>query len=161
MSGDQFEFGGEIAWRPSPDYIDRSRLKAFIDRHGLRDYDELLRRSTTDLPWFWNAVIEDLDIEFYEPYTQVLDTSRGIAWTRWCVDGRLNIVHNCLDKWIGTQTEHKVALRWEGEEGTVRNLTYGELQREVNRCANGLRERSEEHTSELQSLAYLVCRLLL
>src|SRR2546425_8424030 len=27
--------------------------------------------------------------------------------------------------------------------------------------ANGLEERSEEHTSELQSLAYLVCRLLL
>src|SRR2546425_3118844 len=26
---------------------------------------------------------------------------------------------------------------------------------------NGLRGRSEEHTSELQSLAYLVCRLLL
>src|SRR2546425_6757195 len=26
---------------------------------------------------------------------------------------------------------------------------------------DGLRERSEEHTSELQSLAYLVCRLLL
>src|SRR2546425_3583888 len=29
------------------------------------------------------------------------------------------------------------------------------------RCWRGLRERSEEHTSELQSLAYLVCRLLL
>src|SRR2546425_10988432 len=31
------------------------------------------------------------------------------------------------------------------------------------RCRSGLRERrrSEEHTSELQSLAYLVCRLLL
>src|SRR5687767_15773379 len=27
--------------------------------------------------------------------------------------------------------------------------------------AAGLRQRSEEHTSELQSLAYLVCRLLL
>src|SRR6266404_9171427 len=27
--------------------------------------------------------------------------------------------------------------------------------------ARGLRRRSEEHTSELQSLAYLVCRLLL
>ena len=139
MSGDPFEFGGEIAWRPSPEYIDRSRLKAFIDRHHLRDYDDLLRRSTTDLPWFWNAVLEDLGIEFYEPYSQVLDTSRGIAWTRWCVDGRLNIVHNCLDKWIGTPTERKVALRWEGEEGTTRNLTYGELQRQVNRCANGLR----------------------
>src|SRR3989441_4992185 len=29
------------------------------------------------------------------------------------------------------------------------------------RQRNGNRERSEEHTSELQSLAYLVCRLLL
>src|SRR2546425_8845459 len=29
------------------------------------------------------------------------------------------------------------------------------------RCTPGLRARSEEHTSELQSLAYLVCRLLL
>src|SRR2546425_8861095 len=29
------------------------------------------------------------------------------------------------------------------------------------RCAARLRGRSEEHTSELQSLAYLVCRLLL
>src|SRR2546425_5244180 len=28
-------------------------------------------------------------------------------------------------------------------------------------CAGGDVERSEEHTSELQSLAYLVCRLLL
>src|SRR5205823_11162775 len=29
------------------------------------------------------------------------------------------------------------------------------------RDARGARDRSEEHTSELQSLAYLVCRLLL
>src|SRR2546425_8579066 len=32
---------------------------------------------------------------------------------------------------------------------------------DVRRGAPGLSERSEEHTSELQSLAYLVCRLLL
>ena len=36
----------------------------------------------------------------------------------------MNIVHNCLDKWIGTATEHRPALRWEGEEGTTRTLTY-------------------------------------
>src|SRR2546425_8153422 len=29
------------------------------------------------------------------------------------------------------------------------------------RCSTTARKRSEEHTSELQSLAYLVCRLLL
>src|SRR3989441_3484190 len=38
-------------------------------------------------------------------------------------------------------------------------LVAGEIQQEVGIPASTL--RSEEHTSELQSLAYLVCRLLL
>ena len=136
---DQFEFGGEIAWRPTRDYIDNSRLKAFIDRHRLRDLDHLLHRSVAEPEWFWSAVLDDLDIEFYEPYQTVLDTSGGVAWPRWCVGGRLNIVHNCLDKWIGTPTEQAPAIRWEGEEGTTRSVTYGELARDVGRCAGGLR----------------------
>ena len=74
-------------------------------------------------------MLDDLGIEFYEPYTRILDTSRGIAWPQWCVGGRMNIVHNCLDKWMGTPVEHRTALRWEGEEGAVRALTYGELVR--------------------------------
>ena len=152
MSGDHFEFGGEIAWRPTPEYRDRSRLTAFINRHGLADYDALLRRSIDDPQWFWSAVLDDLGIEFYEPYRQLLDTSHGVAWSRWCVGGTLNIVHNCVDKWIGTPVEHTIALRWEGEEdrrseeaeareaGTTRTLTYGELFLEVNRAANAMRE---------------------
>jgi acetyl-CoA synthetase len=145
MAEGGFEFGGEIAWRPSPDYIERSRLRAFMARHGIENYDALISRSTDDVGWFWTAVLEDLGIEFYEPYHTIVDTSRGIPWTRWCVGGRLNIVHNCLDKWIGTPVEQKAAVRWEGEEGTARTLTYGELQREVNRCANALRELGIGH----------------
>jgi acetyl-CoA synthetase len=138
MAGDQFEFGGEIAWRPTPAYRDRSRLKAFMDRHTLADYDDLLRRSIDDPDWFWPAVLDDLGIQFYQPYTQVLDTARGPAWPRWCVGGVLNIVHNCLDKWIGTPVETRTAIRWEGEEGATRSLTYGELFRQVNQCANAM-----------------------
>ena len=82
---DEFVFGGEVAWRPSAEYRDRSRLAAFIARHGLRDYDHLLQRSVTDPEWFWPAVFDDLGIVFYEPYTTLLDTSRGVAWARWCV----------------------------------------------------------------------------
>jgi acetyl-CoA synthetase len=134
-----FDFGGEIAWRPSPEYTEQSRLKAFMDRHGLRSFDELLRRSVTDLEWFWTAVLDDLGIEFYQPYDKVVDLSGGIAWARWCVGGRMNIVHNCLDKWIGTDVEHRVALRSEDEQGTVTVLTYGELAREAGRCANAMR----------------------
>ena len=133
-----FEFGGSIVWRPSPDVMARTRLRRFMGEHGVESLDELARRSTTDLEWFWNAVLRDLDIRFYSPYTRVLDTSRGIAWTRWCIDGRMNIVHNCLDKWMGTPAEQRTAVRWEGEEGATRVLSYGELWREANRAANAL-----------------------
>ena len=58
----------------------------------------------------------------------------------WCVDGKLNIAHNCVDKW-STNVTHKnnLALIWEGEEGTCQTLTYHELAIEVNRCSNALR----------------------
>jgi acetyl-CoA synthetase len=129
---------GEIAWRPTADYVNRSRLKAFIELHGLRTYDELLARSTADPEWFWRAVLDDLSIEFFEPYTQVLDTSRGIPWTRWCVGGRMNIVHNCLDRWMGTPVADRHAFRWETEDGASGAWTYAELWQSVNRCAAGL-----------------------
>jgi acetyl-CoA synthetase len=55
------------------------------------------------------------------------------------VGAKLNIVHNCLDKWIGTAFENHAAIRYEAEDGSARTLTYGELFREVNRVANALR----------------------
>lgn len=136
---ERFDFGGEFVWQPTPEYVSKSRLKRFMDRHGIAGFTELLKRSTEDLEWFWSAVMKDLAIEFYKPYERVLDSSRGIAWTRWCVGGRMNIAHNCLDKRMGTPLEKRAALRWEGEEGTTRILTYGELCRETNRLANALR----------------------
>ncbi|MFN2243674.1 MAG: acetyl-coenzyme A synthetase N-terminal domain-containing protein, partial [Anaerolineae bacterium] len=93
----QFPFGQPIVWRPDEEVLGRSRLKRFMDRHHLSTVEELMERSTTDLDWFWEATFEDLGIEFYEPYTQVVDLSRGIQWPTWCVDAKLNIVHNCLD----------------------------------------------------------------
>ena len=136
----RFEFEGEIVWRPSAELIAQSNLKRFMDRHGIASLDELQRKSTTDLEWFWNAVIETLDIRFDKPYSKIIDTSRGIPWTQWCVGGEMNIVQNCLDKYAGTDTDSRIALRWEGElEASIRTLTYSELRSEVQRAANYLR----------------------
>lgn len=136
---EEFAFGGEIVWRPTQEQISRTHLKRFMDRHQIKSFDELLRRSTQDIEWFWRAVLDDLGIEFFEPYKKIVDLSRGVQWPRWCVGGKMNIVHNALDKWISTPTEQRVAIRWEGEEGATRVLTYGELHITVNRLANGLR----------------------
>ncbi|MET0583331.1 MAG: AMP-binding protein, partial [Candidatus Binatia bacterium] len=126
-------------WRPSADIVARSRLKAFMDRHGIGSLAQLQIRSTADIEWFWEAIFRELDIEFYQPYERVVDMSRGIAWPRWCVGAKLNIVHNCLDQRRGTSRGQREAIRWEGEEGAVRVLTYDELDREVCRLTNALR----------------------
>jgi acetyl-CoA synthetase len=131
--------GGPFVWQPTPDYIENAHLTHFMRLHGIAGFDELLTRSTEDISWFTDALLKYLDIQFYVPYSRVLDLSHGIAWPRWCVDGKLNIVHNCLDKRIGTPGEHTTALSWEGEAGQVRSLTYGELYRQVNQAANALR----------------------
>ena len=52
----------EIAWRPTQEYMQRSRLRRFMERHGIPDLESLLRRSTEDLDWFWRAVSDDQPI---------------------------------------------------------------------------------------------------
>ncbi len=135
----EFEFGGPIVWRPTPEYVDPSNLKRFMRAHGLSDLAALQKKSTEDIAWFWDAVLADLGIEFYQPYQQIVDLSPGIQWPKWCVGGKLNIVHNCLDKWIDTPVQNRVAVRWEGEEGQTRLLSYRDLWVAVNQCANALR----------------------
>ena len=75
---ESFDFGGEIVWRPTPEFIERAHLTEFMRRHGIADFAELMERSTSDVPWFTDAVLKYLDIRFQEPYSQVVDLSHGI-----------------------------------------------------------------------------------
>ncbi|MFQ5942576.1 MAG: AMP-binding protein [Anaerolineales bacterium] len=128
-----------VVWEPSPDYIERAHLTQFMRQHELADFETLMDRSTKDVAWFTEAVLDYLDVRFTRPYSQIVDLSDGIAWPKWCVDGRMNIVHNCLDKYVGTETESRPALIWEGEGGEVRSLSYKELRTQVNQAAGGFR----------------------
>jgi acetyl-CoA synthetase len=135
-----FEFGGEIVWRPSMKHIEEANLTSFMKKHHIESFDELMKRSTEDVGWFTDSVLKFLDIQFYEPYEKVMDISKGIAWPQWCVGGKMNIVHNCLDKYMNSPNENRAALIWEGEDGKTRTMTYRELFHEVNKAANALRE---------------------
>jgi acetyl-CoA synthetase len=139
MKTGEFDFGGKIVWEPTDEYIKRSNLKAFMDKHKIESFQELMRRSTTDIAWFTDAVLKFLDIRFQKPYSNVVDLSEGIQFPRWCVDGQLNIAYNSVDKWAtDSNTGRRTAVVYEGEEGNTISLTYGELYSEVNRCANAL-----------------------
>jgi len=62
--GPQWDFPEQIVWRPTPVQADGSRLAAFLKKHSLSNFDELLRRSTDNIEWFWDAVLQDLDRRF-------------------------------------------------------------------------------------------------
>jgi len=130
----------EIVWKPTEEYIKNANITRFMKNYGIKDYDELIQKSTDDIAWFWDAVIKDLNIEWFQPYEKVFDDSRGIQWTKWFVGGKINIVHNCLDKHVASDNKNNIAITWENEQGDVRKLTYHELYKEVNRFANALRE---------------------
>jgi acetyl-CoA synthetase len=128
-----------IAWRPTAAQAAASRLGRFMARHGFARYEELLARSTQDLEWFWQAVVDDLGLEWYTPYERVLDLSEGLPFARWFPGGQYNYVHNALDRRAASPERDRLALVWEGEEGEVRTLTYAELEAEVCRLAGALR----------------------
>ncbi len=127
-------------WTPTEDYIKNANITRFMKKHDIKDYDELIQKSTDDIAWFWDAVIKDLDIEWFQPYEKVFDDSQGIQWTKWFIGGKINIVHNCLDKHVTSDNKNNIAITWENEQGDVRKLTYHELYKQVNRFANALKE---------------------
>jgi acetyl-CoA synthetase len=81
-------------------------------------------------------MIAELGVEWFEPYTKVMDLSRGPEWARWFLGGRLNIVHNCLDRWADSG---RLACIWEGENGETRSVTFSSLQAEADKVANAVR----------------------
>ena len=123
-----------FAWSPSDRYVSRSRLRQFAEQHGHHDFASLHRWSVEDLDGFWRAVDRDIGFVWRQRYDRVLDTSRGIPWTTWWLEGRVNFVESAL-----RHDSARIAIIFEGEEGVTQRLTYGELATAVRRCAAGLR----------------------
>lgn len=150
-----FPLGQEIVWKPNLKWIAESNLQQFMDERGIESLDVLHRLSIADPGWFWGEVFADLQIEFSEPYSRVLDTGQeyppeksvggiqrsnpSIQFPAWCVGGRMNIVHNCLDKWLNTDVADSTAFIWESEDGESVSFTYTELNKRVCQCANALK----------------------
>jgi len=95
----------------------------------------LYERATNDLEAFWAEQAERLD--WFRPWDKVLEWNA--PWAKWFVGGRLNVTHNCVDRHATSERRNKAAIIWEGEPGDSRVLTFGMLQREVNRFANVLK----------------------
>lgn len=61
-------------------------------------------------------------------------------FAKWFVGGTLNVAYNCVDRHVDNGFGNQVAIRFEGEPGDRRDITYAELKDEVSRAANALTE---------------------
>jgi len=125
-----------MIWEPSRDFVERTNVWRFLRRLGFSDGGSFLRFSREEPERFWDELMREMRVEWFEPYRQVVDLSRGPEWARWFLPGRLNIAHNCLDRWADSG---RTACLWEAENGETREVGFRELRGDANRVANGLR----------------------
>jgi acetyl-CoA synthetase len=125
-----------MIWEPAPDFVESTNAWRFLRRLGFQNREDFLRFSREEPERFWDEMIREMRVEWFRPYETVMDSSRGPEWTTWFTGGKINIAHNCLDRWAGTG---RVACIWEGENGSTRTVTFEALRDEANGVANGLR----------------------
>ena len=106
-------------------------------KHGIADYIQLVQKSNENIEWYWNAVNEDLNLEWFKKYDQIFDSSNGIPWTRWFINGKCNIMSNVIDRHAKNQPD-KIAYIFENEKGDIRKISYVQLAYEVNLIACSL-----------------------
>jgi len=129
----------DIIWRPRPEVAARSRIGTFLHTQSIATLSELQRRSVADPEWYWTKVVEDLGIRWLRAPRCVLDDARGPAWPVWFPGGLMNLADSCVDRHVESGRAAHPALIWEGDDGSTRQVTYGELLGEVSRLANALR----------------------
>ena len=127
-----------FAWSPTPEQVERSRLRLFMTKLGVTTLEELNDVARRDPELFWGATVDDIGIGWEHRPARMRDTSAGLPFTRWWPGGRLNLVTNAADRWALSQPGRD-AVVWEGDDGSERTWSYAELAAEVSRCASALR----------------------
>src|SRR5688572_4182214 len=130
----------DFLWAPRPEAVAAANITRFMKAHRIATLPDLHRRSVADVEWFWDAALKDLGVEWYQPYRQVLDKSKGMEWASWFLDGKLNVVHNCIDRHV-EKLGAKAALIWEGDDGGSRTVTYSQLDGMIQRLAAWMRRQ--------------------
>src|SRR4051812_35555063 len=82
--------GPDVAWRPSPEFLNDSRAARFLARHNL-GLDSMQARAVADPGWFWGAAIDDLGLYWRRPFDRVVDLGAdGWRFPRWWLGADFN-----------------------------------------------------------------------
>ena len=98
---------------------------------------DLYQRAEADFEAFWAELARER-LDWSTPFEQTLEWE--LPFAKWFLGGKLNVAYNCVDRHVERGLGDKVAYHWVGEPGDTRTLTFRDLQREVSKAANALKE---------------------
>ncbi|AKC85983.1 propionate--CoA ligase [Pseudoxanthomonas suwonensis] len=98
-------------------------------------YEDLYRRSIEQPEAFWAEAATAID--WNVPPQRILDYANP-PFRKWFVGGTTNLCHNAVDRHLAERGDQLALVGWSSETGSVRELTFRQLHREVNTFAAAL-----------------------
>ncbi len=123
-------------YAPSDEVVEQANVTAYMRQKGFKSYDELYQWSIKNPEEFWADQANEL--EWFQKWDKVLDDSNA-PFYKWFVGAKTNIIHNAIDRHLKTWRRNKLALIWEGEDGSLRTFSYHFLDHQVSKIANVLK----------------------
>ncbi len=105
---------------PPEELAENSNIMAYAREKGFANVDELYAWTIKEPEQFWSEMATRF-LDWYQPWQQVLDESNA-PFYKWFVDGKINIVHNAIDRHVNGPNRDKVAIIWESEQGETKDL---------------------------------------
>ena len=96
------------------------------------------RLAIGDPQRFWAAMADDIGVAWTRRFNSAMDTSAGLPWTRFWVGGRLQPRTQRGDALGAQRAPERIAVVSEGDDGSTREWTYAQLERQTAYAASVL-----------------------
>jgi len=104
-----------------------------MQKHHFDHYSDFWQWSVQNKNDFWAETILQLGIKLKNPFSTVLDISKGVENPQWLKDAKLNIVDSCFQN-----EDSAIALIYQEEDGQLQHVIQRTLENLVNQIANSL-----------------------
>ena len=128
---------GEV--RPA---IPATKTKDRTPEQNFEHYMTMHGKSLNDPNAFWTEMAKSF-VTWFSDFDQNCVTGGSLmdGDVHWFMNGKLNVAYNCIDKHVMAGRGDQTAIIWEGDEpGTNKYISYLQLQQEVSRVANIMKQ---------------------
>ena len=91
---------------------------------------------------FWTEMAKKF-VHWFNDFDETCVTGGNLidGDVHWFINGKLNVAYNCIDRHVIAGRGDQIAIIWEGDEpGTNKKFTYLDIQQEVSRVANIMKQ---------------------